>query len=100
MGKCGILGVMEVLGSMWMSMSSRAVQRSHRAERYMAMMLWHACARHNAFLVSQWHETRPTRQVRPACLSRARGVALNLYNKIRSGAMCVREIEIVVARSV
>lgn len=82
----------EMLGSMSMSMSSRAVQRSHRAETYMAIMLWHACARHNAFLVSQWHETRPTRQVRPTCLSRARGAGLNLYNnKIRSDAMCVRE---------
>jgi hypothetical protein len=78
----------------------RAVQRSHRAERLMGMMLWHACARQNAFLVSQWHQTRPTRQVRPTCLSRARGVGLNLCNEIRSGAMCVREIERVLARSV
>ena len=78
MGKCGILGVMDMLGSMWMSMSSRAVQRSHRAKRLMEMMLWHACARHNAFLVPKWHEMGQTRQVRPTCLSRARGVELNL----------------------
>jgi hypothetical protein len=53
---------------------NRAVQRSHRAATLMDMMLWHACARQNAFLVSQWHETRRTRKLCPTCLLRARGV--------------------------
>ena len=93
MGKCGILGVMDMLGSMWMSMSSRAVQRSHRAERYMAMMLWHACARHSAFLVSQWHEMRRTRKLCPTCLLRACGVHVELtINKEKRDA-CERDRE-------
>lgn len=46
----------------------------------MVIMLMCMCTRQNAFLVSQWHEMRRTRQVRPACLLRARGVELS-YNK-------------------